>query len=186
VLGAFGPNANAFKGVPYATIELYLMGLATGSEVPASITMLSSAKIATATTTATVVEASGVSTLQFSSIVARHGTPKLLPSNARHFSGAFVVVSKAPASDSVMNDVASFAAAFGKRKVVSNWPSFVDATGGRATMSVDRGIEHTETQRTPHTSRLTTTVGASHSLGAIGSRAASRSGSALDDDAIGG
>lgn len=139
VLGPFGANATAFRGIPYAPMELYLMGLATGSEVPASITMLTKAKVATSTATSVTVEASGVSTLQFSSIVVRHGTPKLLPSNQRGFSGAFVVVSAAPAADSVLNDVAGFAAGFGNRNAVAGWPSFEDATGGRATMNTELG-----------------------------------------------
>jgi hypothetical protein len=38
-----------------------------------------------------------------------------------------------------LQEVASFAAAFGKRKVVSNWPSFEDTARGRATMSTELG-----------------------------------------------
>jgi hypothetical protein len=139
VTGPFAPNTNTFRGVPYAPIELYLMGLAPGTEVPASIQTLTAAKSVTVTNTAVTIEASGVKTIAFSDIVARHGTPKLLAANARHFDTAFVVLSAAPAADAVMNEIADFAAAFGKRKVITGWQSFEEHTRGRATMSTALG-----------------------------------------------
>lgn len=134
VTGPFAPQTNTFRSVPYAPLELYLMGLAPASEVPPSIQMLTAAKVVSSDTKSVVVEASGVTTLAFSSITARHGTPRMLPASERHFGTAFVVVSAAPADDSVLSGVADFAAAFGKRKVIAGWSSFEEHTGGRATM----------------------------------------------------
>jgi hypothetical protein len=139
VTGPFAPNANAFRGVPYAPLELYLMGLAPSTEVPQSIRMLTAAKTVTSTASSVVVEAAGVKTIAFSEIVARHGTAKLLPATARHFDTAFVVVSAAPAAEAVMTEIADFAAAFGKRKTIAGWPSFEEHTGGRATMNTALG-----------------------------------------------
>ena len=85
-------------------------------------------------TTATT-EAAGVTTLNFADIQARHGTPKLLPDGSRHFDAAFVVLSTTPVPDSVLSDVSTWAAVFGKRKTVTGWSSFEEHTGGRATLN---------------------------------------------------
>lgn len=137
VVGAFGPHANAFRAPPYAPIELYLMGLSPAAEVPATIRQLTDAKFpeAGADDEHVVVEASGIRELPFTEIQQRHGVPRLLPENERHFNAAFVVISKTPAPASVMDDVASFAAAFGNRAPNSSWQSLETATLGRATMN---------------------------------------------------
>ena len=136
VLGGFGPNANGFRDLAYAPIELYLMGLALPAEVPATIQQLTDADFVSISDdlSTTVVEAGGISTLAFADIVARHGTKAPLATADRHFTAAFVVLSSQPAADSVLTEVARWAAVFGGRETSTGWKSFAGYTGGRATM----------------------------------------------------
>jgi hypothetical protein len=141
VLGGFGPNANGFRDVAYAPIELYLMGLALPSEVPATIQQLTDADLVSFSDdlSSAVVEASGISTLAFADIIARHGTMTPLPAAGRHFTSAFVLLSSTPAADSVLSEVAHWAAVLAGRETVSGWKSFAGYTGGRATMTTTLG-----------------------------------------------
>ncbi|HET7540037.1 MAG TPA: hypothetical protein VFK05_09195 [Polyangiaceae bacterium] len=140
VTGVYAPQTNTFRDVPYAPLELYLMGLLPASEVPPSIQMLTGATfpVFSADGLTATTEAAGVTTLNFADIQARHGTPPLLPESARHFDAAFVVLSATPVPDSVMSDVATWAATFGDRKS-SQLLSFKQLTGGRATMNTVLG-----------------------------------------------
>src|SRR5262249_26522351 len=45
VTGPFAPQSNSFRGVPFAPIELYLMGLVPKTDVPPSMTVLNAATI---------------------------------------------------------------------------------------------------------------------------------------------
>jgi hypothetical protein len=140
VMGAFGPNANAFRAPPYAPMELYLMGLVPPDKVPSAFHMLTEAAFAEPPTADTVVvEASGIKDIAFADIQQRHGVARLLPEAERHFTSAFVVVSKTPAADSVMTDVATYASVFGNRSHENGWQSFEEATGGLATMTTTLG-----------------------------------------------
>ena len=137
VTGIYAPQTNTFRSVPYAPLELYLMGLIPASEVPPSIQMLTGATFPefSADGLTAVTEAAGLKTLAFADIQARHGTAKMLPADARHFDAAFVVLSSTPVPDSVLAEVGNWAAVFGNRKVVNGWSSFEQSTGNRATMS---------------------------------------------------
>src|SRR5690606_3440395 len=53
----------------------------------------------------------------------------------RHFRAAFALVTAAPASREMLDQVADWAAIFGGELESSVWPSFSELTGGRATMS---------------------------------------------------
>jgi hypothetical protein len=141
VLGAFAPNTNGFRDVAYAPIELYLMGLAPPEEVPASIQQLTDADLVAFSDdfTSATVEAAGISTLAFADILARHGTMAPIPAADRHFTSAFVVLSSAPAADSVLTEVAHWAAVFGGRETVKGWKSFSGYTSGRASMTTALG-----------------------------------------------
>jgi hypothetical protein len=140
-MSAFGAYASSFRNVPYAPLELYLMGLLPGAEVP-PIQMLTAAKspVFSPDNKSATVEASGVKTLAFADIQARHGTIEVLAADERHFDAAFVVLSaKSPASAAVMTAVADYAAIFGSRKKDSGAMSFEEAAGGRATMNTVLG-----------------------------------------------
>jgi hypothetical protein len=135
VVGAFGPSGNV---VPYAPLELYLMGLGTLDEVPTEIPLLQDAEEVKgsldASTRTEVVEAAGMSTIAMSDITARYGVVTPLPANERHFTSAFVIVSATPVSGQVFADISVYAAVFGDRGTRVNITSFVDTNGGRATI----------------------------------------------------
>ncbi|MEI9954325.1 MAG: hypothetical protein WDO74_36485 [Pseudomonadota bacterium] len=137
---AFSEGGN---GLPYAPLELYLMGLAPAKEVPAQVPVLRDAqKVANSfdsTTGTEVVEAAGISTVKLTDIQARYGVAVELAESARHFSSAFVVVSAAPASAEVLAEVALRAAAFGDRGSHPITHSFAMETGARATMDTQLG-----------------------------------------------
>jgi hypothetical protein len=140
VVGSFSPGANT---LPYAPLELYLMGLASADEVSAEIPMLEDAEDVPASfdpeTRTEVVDAAGVTSVTMSDIMARHGVVTELAENERHFASAFVVVSAEPASDEVLAEVALRAAAFGDRGVHPITESFASDTGARATLDTELG-----------------------------------------------
>jgi hypothetical protein len=86
-----------------------------------------------------VVEATSLTTLPFADIVARHGSVEPLPAAERHFTAAFVVVSREPATDAVMSDVAEWAAVLGNRLAQPPRKSFEEDTGGAATLDTVLG-----------------------------------------------
>jgi hypothetical protein len=142
VAPAFGPNANGFLDLPYAPIELYLMGLIPASEAPASIPMLLEADYVTFPEDPELpvtLEAAGISDIALAEIIERHGTVKLMPEAERAMTAAFVVITAEPAPDSVLSDVAEWAKIFGGRMEDSYVSSFATYTGGRATMDTRLG-----------------------------------------------
>jgi len=150
VMGPFGPNANAFRSPQYAPMELYLMGLVAPEKVPASFRLLTEATFGEAPNLdRAVIEASGIKEIKFADIQQRHGTARLLPEAERHFSAAFVVISKTPALDSVLADVATFASVFGNRSHDNGWQSFEEATGGLATMTTTLGARRKQSDPVP-------------------------------------
>jgi len=153
VVSTFGQYANGFKRTPYSPLELYLMGLVPASEVDSSFLLLRDAEMPDGIDTTkptVVVEASGVDTLPFSDITARHGVVPELPPNQRAFSAAFVVVSAEPAADSVLDEIAKLAAMFGGRAPAYDvWPSFADLTGGRATLRTTLGARRDDAHPAP-------------------------------------
>jgi hypothetical protein len=147
----FAPNANG--DVLYAPFELYLMGLLSRSELPPAITVLTDAKrldnAVNPVTRKVVVDASGMRDVHVDDIVARHGEVKALAKDERAFRAAFVVISATPVLDSVLADVASWAAIFGKRKTDPVIKSFEELTGGRATLDTELGPRRDASQPPP-------------------------------------
>ncbi len=142
VTSAFGSYSNGFLDLPYSPLELYLMGLIPMSEAPAAIDMLIDAETVGAPATLDdpqVIEAQGLVSLPLADIVARHGTVPELATTARTFSAAFVVISSTPAQDSVLDEIAEWAAAFGERGTSPIQSSFQTYTGGRARMQTAIG-----------------------------------------------
>lgn len=139
---AFGPNANGFKSLPFAPLELYLMGLLPRDQVPPSVQVLIEATTVETAETADgddIVEAAGIRTVTMAEIVERHGEVTLTPESERNYRALFVVLSAEPASEEVLRDVALWSAVFGNRGPKSGpsygWTSFEEDTGGRATMN---------------------------------------------------
>lgn len=140
VVGSFNTGSN---DVPFAPLELYLIGLASVEDVPEELPLLLDAQEVPnsfdAQTGTEVVEAAGLSVVTMSDITALHGVATELPEDERRFSSAFVVVSASPASDEVMAEVAQRAAAFGGRGTHPLTKSFASDTGDRATMETKLG-----------------------------------------------
>lgn len=160
VVGTFAANSNTFLGIPYGPLELYLMGLSTSAEVPASLPVLRDAQVVAGSENPTaktlVVEAAGLTSLKFSDITARHGAVTPLAAAARHFSAAFVVLTSKPASDPVMTEISRWAAIFGARETAAGLPSFAAHTLNRATLETRLGARRTsETPPPPPRAALT-------------------------------
>jgi hypothetical protein len=137
VASAFGPSSNSAKGVLYAPLELYLMGLVSEGDVPASFPLLQDASLVSDDLKAdtALVEAAGIGQIAMSAIVARHGARAPATVAEKQFTAAFVLVSAAPASTTALESVVLWQEIFGKYVPASgDWLSFEEHTGGRATM----------------------------------------------------
>ena len=139
---SFGPNDNGVA-TPCSPFELYLMGLAPFSEVPAEIPMLTDAEILIDTydeaTDTVVVEATGVNTIRTADLVARHGMARELPMSERAFRAAFAVISAAPVPDDLLAEVALWAKIHGNRVADARILSWEALTGGRSTLDTRLG-----------------------------------------------
>jgi hypothetical protein len=142
VVDAFGPNDNSNLDL-YGDLELYLMGLASKSEVPATFPVLDQARLVgdsfDPTTRRVQVEANGIRQVTLTDIIARHGEVPLLDVSSRTYKAAFVVISKEPAPDALLDEISRWAAIFGGRETVPGLPSFSSLTGGRARMETALG-----------------------------------------------
>jgi hypothetical protein len=145
-LSSFLPYVNRL--VDYAPLELYLMGLLPAAEVPQRFVLLDDAAfseaIVDAATKRLTLEASGTKDILFSDILKLHGEVPLAPEKDRRFSAAFIVLSAAPASDSVMTAVAGWQEIFGNYAPADPiLHSFESRTGGRATLATRLGRRRT-------------------------------------------
>jgi hypothetical protein len=129
------------------------MGLLPKSEVPSTFQALDEAELVEgsydAATRTVVVEASGIRTIQFADVVARHGEIRELPASERKFKAAFIVVSTQPAAVEVLDDVAEWAAAFGNRGTSQVVEAFEKLTGGRATLDTQLGPRRPASEPAP-------------------------------------
>lgn len=141
VAPSFFPNSN--PAANYAPLELYLMGLLPKSDVPSTFQALDDAELVAGSqdpaTGTVVLEASGIRTIKFADVLARHGEIRELPASERKFRAGFIVVSAQPASAEVLDDVAEWAAAFGNRGQSQVVDAFETLTGGRATLDTQLG-----------------------------------------------
>ena len=140
VTGLYGENDNGVA-TPCGPLELYLMGLIPLSEAPVNIPVLVDAGSLVYDTVAgtATVEAASVTNVRLADIVARHGTVRELPANERAFRAAFVVLSAAPAAESVLAEIAEYAKWHGNRAMEPGVLSFEALTGGRATLDTRLG-----------------------------------------------
>jgi hypothetical protein len=147
VVSSFAPNANG-PNISIAPLELYLMGVLPSSEVPSPISVLDDAIIDSfdEVTGTQVVDAAGMHSLELSEIIARHGEVPELPQEQRAFRAAFVVVSAAPTPDSVMLEIAHWAAVFGNREPDADLRPLEDLSGGRVTIDTRLGPQRSASQ----------------------------------------
>ncbi len=140
----FGPAANGGDSLPYAPIELYLMGLLPRAEVPSPILVLDGAHFVRQdpATERLEFEITGTHEVSIEDIVARHGERPPAGPEDRAFRGAFVCFSEAPLSSARMDVLERWAAVFGNDLSQPGLFSFEAGTGGRATMSTRLGASH--------------------------------------------
>jgi hypothetical protein len=131
-VGSFAPHANG--AIPYAPLELYLMGLAPRSEVSEPIVVLDEAVEVGTYDGDILLEVSGMHEVSIADIIAVHGEKPLLPDDQREFRAAFILVSAKPANDTDMNWLAENARTFANEKPELLY-TFENLTGGRATIT---------------------------------------------------
>lgn len=154
VVSAFGTYANGFLDVPYAPLELYLMGLIPAAQVPASIPVLVDAAFAVEPQTQMeprILDAAGISEVTLSDIIAQHGPVVELTEAERRMRAAFVVISAEPAPDEVLDRVAEWSAILGGRMSASYLSSFETYTSGLASMDTRLGSRRDEEHPAPPT-----------------------------------
>ena len=138
----FGPAANGGDSLPYAPIELYLMGLMPRAEVPSPIVVLDGAHFVSqdASTRRMSFEITGTHEVTMDDIVAVHGERPAAPPEERAYRAAFVSFSDVPLSAERMDALERWAAVFGNDATTPGLLSFEEATDGRATMSTRLGV----------------------------------------------
>ena len=142
----FHPAADSIEGMPFAPLELYLMGLLPLAELPDPIlrfedTTFDIDKPELTADRKLVVEAKRIAEIKVADIVARHGAVRMLPADKRHFRIGVALVTKAPAQQRYLDQVADWAAIFAGELKSSNpsWKSFAELTGNRATLGYKLG-----------------------------------------------
>jgi hypothetical protein len=102
---SFGPNANRGDSVPYAPIELYLMGLVPAAEGGGPFLVFDGAHFVSAdsATRRMTFEVAGFHTVSMDQIVQAHGARAPATPEERSFRAAFVLFSAAPASAARMD-----------------------------------------------------------------------------------
>jgi hypothetical protein len=149
-MSAFAPNTNTFLGIPYAPLELYLMGLLPQSELPSSFSLVQDARFDALVPPIALVAGTGISAITVSSIVARHGVRAPAADSDKRFSAAFVVVSAAPRADGDLDQVVTWQQFWGgDRPANAGEMSFEQATGGRAKMTTQIGRRRIGTDPAP-------------------------------------
>jgi hypothetical protein len=150
VMSAFAPNTNTFLGIPYAPLELYMMGLLSQSDLPASFPVVQNAQFDGLIQSISLVEGTGIGAIKVSDIVARHGVRGPAADADKHFTAAFVVVSSAPAPDATLDEVVTFQQFWGGDVPANSGEmSFALATGNRATMTTSIGRRRTSADPAP-------------------------------------
>jgi len=145
----FAPNTNTFLGIPYAPLELYLMGLVPKSMVP-TIPVIENGNVFVLLSNAALLRAHGVGQITIDDIVARHGTRAPASEAEKHFSSAFVLVTASPAPDAALDPIVEFAQLFGGTAPANSGAmSFADHTGGLATMTTALGRRRTSSDPAP-------------------------------------
>jgi hypothetical protein len=149
VVAPFRPNGYLKVEQPFGPLELYMMGLLPVAEVPSPIVRFDGADYPFDALEVTadgklVIDATGVTEIKMSDIVARHGEVPARPADKRHFKAAVVVVSATPAAQPLLDRVADWAAIFGGEMPSGrpDWVSFAQLTGNRASMSCRVGARH--------------------------------------------
>ena len=139
----FAANTNTFRGVPYAPLELYMMGLVGKDDVDPSYIALPDAKITRGQTQDDpyTIDSAMPTEITMAQIIELHGERSLEPEDNRHFRAAFVLVTATPASAELLEEVARKTGSISESSGIGmgTWNTFEEATGHRATLSVELG-----------------------------------------------
>jgi hypothetical protein len=130
-----------------------MMGIVSQSDVPSSFTLLQDASMISLDlkTDTAVVEAAGTAQIAMSNIISRHGVRAGAAEADRHFTAAFVVVTAAPASQTVLNAVVKWQEIFGNHQPSTGaWLSFEAHSGGRASLETRIGRRRTSNDPAPY------------------------------------
>ena len=133
----FSSFANGGDSVPYAPLELYLMGLVPRAEAGGPYLVLDGARLVDwpEGSRRQTWAITGTRTFTLDDVVRLHGARPLAAPGDRALRGAFVLFSAAPISAERMARLERWAAVFGDDVTDPRLLSFNRATGGRATMS---------------------------------------------------
>jgi len=137
----FSSFANGGDGIPYAPIELYLLGLVSRAEVGGPFLVLEGARMIEWPERSRVMTwaITGTRTFTMDDVVRLHGERPPAPPADRALRGAFVLFSAAPINAARMARLERWASVFGDDTSDPQVLSFARATGGRATMSTRLG-----------------------------------------------
>ena len=138
----FSPIASPGDTIPYAPLELYLMGLVPQTEAGGPYLVLDDGRVVSrdSMTGRTTLEGMSLRTVTIDQIVARHGARPMAAPTDRAFRAAFVVFSETPVSAARMSALETWASIVGNDLAHPVLLSFERATGGRATMSTRLGL----------------------------------------------
>lgn len=143
VVGRFSPLSDSDLDVPYAPLELYLMGLATAEEIPQTYKILTDAAPKPLTTDSATgdmtIDASGLTEVSVRDLIAKEGPRQPYAENERSFTMAVVLLTDTPATDQMLATASRWAESFGGYAANASWPSFEKMTGGRARMETRLG-----------------------------------------------
>ena len=132
----YSPFGNDGKG--YSPIELWLMGLLPKAEVPELYYMQPPLGYREFGPTATTMLCQGITRVGIDDIISAN-SGALPPSNQKAFRAAWVLVTAQPAAPELLAKADGYARRFGgldPAGPATSWPSFAEATGGRASMDV--------------------------------------------------
>jgi hypothetical protein len=133
----FSPNANGGDAVPYAPLELYLMGLLDAEEVEEEFLILEQTTFLGEANDRLQFTTSNIRTVTMDEILSTQGgTRPLLSEEERAFRGAFIFVSAEEPSATQREMVQTWAHIFGGEVEHPRLFSFQRATGERASMNV--------------------------------------------------
>jgi hypothetical protein len=143
-VGRFSSYANGGDSIPYAPLELYLMGLIPRAEVGGPLLALDGAEMLSddPATRRMTWAITGTHPISMDDIVRAHGERPPAPPEERAFRGAFVLFSAQPVSAERLDRLERWAAIFGNEASDPRLLSFERATGGRATFSTRLGAAH--------------------------------------------
>jgi len=136
IVDSFGLNANGGDSVPYAPLELYLMGLLPADEVPDIFVLVDVLDDQSLPDGRRAIRAAQIRRVTIEEIIAAHGPRQLATEDERHFRVAFVLVTgEEPTAEQIAKAdgwVAMFSCEDPERWVLC----FEEATRGLATVEV--------------------------------------------------